>query len=257
MSISSSHQDSTSTIVYASSAASVHSLQNGVSDTRLPGRDSLRELAQKRMVTFEHLRKTYQGQGLYFGTLKLTKEDLVLNYDNFKMRKRSLHYFTLGYSLASLLEINNIQDFLKSVYALLLEYETWNNDTGKMTMKKIFRINRTEEVAMDVNTSSSDHLHLVFLDVRNIPFDVDYLQVFSALCDIISRFYGKLDTWHGEMETVLDMITKIDARFKKIIVQSQKELDALLRQLVRQEITLLDLSLSRGNGLEEWDVGSP
>ncbi|KAJ1992211.1 hypothetical protein H4R33_001094 [Dimargaris cristalligena] len=102
-----------------------------------------------------------------------------------------------------------------------------------------------------------------YLDVRHFPFDLDYIQTFDTLCEVICLVYNRLsDTINTLVESpaLQDMITKIDGKFKKIIHLVLKELDELARQLIQDEFFTLGFceatktSMAIGsNSVPIWD----
>ena len=92
------------------------------------------ELVQKRLTTFNYLKKAHEGKIHWFSTICLTKEDLASQYDNAKMKKRTQNFFILGVSLAPILDITTPQDYVKALNTLLQEFEYYSNEHSKAKM---------------------------------------------------------------------------------------------------------------------------
>ncbi|RUS32147.1 hypothetical protein BC938DRAFT_476168 [Jimgerdemannia flammicorona] len=92
------------------------------------------------------------------------------------------------------------------------------------------------------------------------PFELDYIQTFFTLCDILCEVYHKLlmNTNGGVCtQPFCELVLKIDGRFKKIISLITKELDALARNAIREELETIDPLASMKTGalnFEEWEL---
>ncbi|KAJ2401210.1 hypothetical protein GGF41_007773 [Coemansia sp. RSA 2531] len=126
---------------------------------------SIRELINKRIVTFRHLRnamalpldlsfegfagntngsvcgsaESVSGKGIkrraYFNTLLFDPEDLRGMFNSIRLRKRTRTYFMLGASLGPILAISNPSDYIKALGILINEYDTYMTESGSKTKK--------------------------------------------------------------------------------------------------------------------------
>ncbi|CAG8543457.1 9567_t:CDS:2, partial [Paraglomus brasilianum] len=200
------------------------------------------ELVQKRLTTFNYLKKAHEGKIHWFSTICLTKKDLASQYDNAKMKKRTHNFFILGVSLAPILDITNPQDYVKALNTLLQEFEYYSNEHSKAKMKMFFR---KSKVKQDDDTSFQESGEFTYLYVPNISFDLDYFQAFYTLCDMLVEVYNKLLTGTSDIwiQPFTDSVLKIDGKFKvwsKIISSITKELDGLARNLIKNELQSTD-----------------
>ncbi|KAI9805045.1 MAG: hypothetical protein M1826_004792 [Phylliscum demangeonii] len=89
----------------------------------------IQELSAKRISTLEYLRKAHDGRLYWFNTLYFDKQDLskMSSFDSKKLARRATNYFLLGLSIPSLSEISsqNPLDYLRSLYALLVEFDAY------------------------------------------------------------------------------------------------------------------------------------
>ncbi|KAI9228629.1 MAG: hypothetical protein DHS80DRAFT_23162 [Piptocephalis tieghemiana] len=240
-----------------------------------PSWERARVIIQKRVSTFQYLKRVHSGSSHYLNTFLLTPEDLSFVYDNTRLRRRAQQYYIFGLSLAALLDILNLDDYLRSLTSLVSEYETWTADTGGSSkMRNLFRKSKGEdsdgpgsggskESSGTFDPTKGDHGDFTFLETRTtIPFDLDFLQTFCTLCDISAEVYAKIlnnapSTSPHLSTNILETLSKIDHRFKKFIVYANKELDAFVRQGVKEELRLIDPLLSKptmssSGASEEW-----
>ncbi|KAJ1927225.1 hypothetical protein IWQ60_003114 [Tieghemiomyces parasiticus] len=101
------------------------------------------------------------------------------------------------------------------------------------------------------------------LEARNFPFDMDFLHTFDTLCEVICLVYNRLSdmvSLVSQNQGLQDTLTKIDARFKKIIQTMLKELDELAKQTIQDEFAALSLCntgkggvLLGANSVPIWD----
>ncbi|KAF9382441.1 hypothetical protein BGX21_001812 [Mortierella sp. AD011] len=79
---------------------------------------------------------------------------------------------------------------------------------------------------------------------------MDYTIVFGTLCEMISKAYKKFDTQKADIIVGSEVFHKIDVRLKKILNNATRELEALTREVLQEE--LLSIDPLAGFGLV-WD----
>ncbi|KAJ2463087.1 hypothetical protein GGI02_005315 [Coemansia sp. RSA 2322] len=229
---------------------------------------SIRELINKRIVTFRHLRNAMalpldlsadgfggaangsvyggtEGAGskgvkrrAYFNTLLFDPEDLRGMFNSIRLRKRTRTYFMLGASLGPILAISNPADYIKALGILINEYDTYMTDSGSKTKK-------ASELCSDMT-----------------PFDLDFLQVFDTFSQITVIMYTKMADSLLSIpitQAAFDSIAKIDSRFKKMLGVVTKELDELVKNAVTRELRLidpLDMASPENEINTDWETGS-
>lgn len=130
--VSTSHSVANGAPLQPSSTASVvtsgHGNPNSIYQT-------IQETSTKRMATIDYLRKVHEGNIFYFSTLHYTPSGLNSNIPSLqthKLARRATSYLLLGYSLPLLLDLNagSPLEYLKTLSALLQEFETYQNLSG-------------------------------------------------------------------------------------------------------------------------------
>ncbi|KAI9850139.1 MAG: hypothetical protein M1838_006026 [Thelocarpon superellum] len=89
----------------------------------------IHDTASKRISTLDYLRKAHEGRVYWFNTLLFTRPDLqrFSSTEPKKQSRRATNFLLLGLSLPTILDLSstNSLEYLKSLNALLLEYETY------------------------------------------------------------------------------------------------------------------------------------
>jgi hypothetical protein len=89
----------------------------------------IHDVSSKRISTLDYLRKAHDGRVYWFNTLLFNKSDLAKMpfFEPRKLARRATNYLLLGLSLPSILDLNsaNPQDYLRALYALLVEFESY------------------------------------------------------------------------------------------------------------------------------------
>ncbi|KAJ1999297.1 hypothetical protein H4R26_005122 [Coemansia thaxteri] len=193
---------------------------------------SIRELINKRIVTFRHLRNAMalpldlsadgfggaangsvyggtEGAGskgvkrrAYFNTLLFDPEDLRGMFNSIRLRKRTRTYFMLGASLGPILAISNPADYIKALGILINEYDTYMTDSGSKTKKaselcsdmtrNFFRKSKGTDEHSSIMQASYESGIFSYLDTHTPPFDLDFLQVFDTFSQITVIMYTKM-----------------------------------------------------------------
>ncbi|CAH7667625.1 hypothetical protein BY996DRAFT_449130 [Phakopsora pachyrhizi] len=163
--------------------------------------ESLINLAQKRITTFVYLKKVHEGKVHWFNTILLTRSDLEKWLDHSRMVRRTTRFSVLGMSLSSMLDIMTLQDFLRGLISLLNEYESIPEDHFKPKMvnlsKGIFKQSsktqrKSTGTTSDYSISLQDSNDQSLLYSPNIPFELDYFEVWITLCDLLVEVYQKI-----------------------------------------------------------------
>lgn len=254
--------------------------------------ENLRFLLQKRAQTFEYLRRSHEGKVHWFNTVLFQRSELDAAFDNGKMAKRTVRFAILGMSMSVLLEITAAHDFLRGLLSLLQEFDTIDDENLRARTKNLFKAGKgkrpsgTSDYALNVQDSGD----LSYFFSPNIPFDLDYFQVFYTLCDILGEIYSKILSFLGPpsgtastqasfpgftqssnpalnlnpaSQTIqpdrrsgvglspmlVEVVLKIDSKLKKIIALVTKELDALARTAIKNELSYIgDICLGASDG---------
>ncbi|EFP79093.2 uncharacterized protein PGTG_05414 [Puccinia graminis f. sp. tritici CRL 75-36-700-3] len=164
--------------------------------------ESLLTLAHKRITTLVYLKKVHQGKVHWFNTILLSRPELEKWFDHHRMITRTTKFAILGMSLSSLLDINNLQDFLKAMINLLHEFESIPNDNFKPKITSLSRgiFKQSSKSARksaggagtDYSITLQDSGDPSFIYTPNIPFDLDYFEVWITLSDMLVEVYQKM-----------------------------------------------------------------
>ncbi|CAO3576547.1 unnamed protein product [Absidia cylindrospora] len=106
-------------------------------------------------------------------------------------------------------------------------------------MKNIFRKTKNKDESSYLD-STSEYVHLV---VPHVAYELDYFEIFFTLCDVLTEIYHKfLTDMEGSQSTqsYFELALKSDGKLKKIFSMITKELDALARNAIKDELKLID-----------------
>ena len=192
--------------------------------------DGVHALARKRWTTFDHLARVYTGAGTtpYLGSVCVSLEELHLAHDPVKLRKRSVHVYTLGKSVCAMLDIPSEDDFIMALSTLLSEYEQWVNAS------------KSSRLMFMASQKRPDEQQFTYLRVQHVPFDLDYVQVLTTFLQGMTRVYLRIQGWTQCDASLLDSVGKVDSKLKKWIWIAVKDLDVVVKQIVRDDMSHLD-----------------
>ncbi|KAG0365812.1 MAG: hypothetical protein J3R72DRAFT_196084 [Linnemannia gamsii] len=211
---------------------------------------SQHDLVVKRSATWRYLQRVHQGGMVLYNTAVLTEGDLRKGYpyNDEKMQRKTMQYFMLGSSLATILEIPNQADCLKALHVVVQEFDYFIASDSKTKMMLKFRA--TGRKALLEGKSFEETGEYSQLDVRPLPFQLDYIITFASLCDMIAQVYEKL-SGHENIWNLhtLDLFQRVDSRFKKILTTVSKELEGMARDVILDELNGMD---PLGGTTEDW-----
>ncbi|OAV91352.1 hypothetical protein PTTG_28005 [Puccinia triticina 1-1 BBBD Race 1] len=184
----------------ASSAANSGASTTTTTTTTTNTVESLLALAHKRITTLVYLKKVHEGKVHWFNTILLSRPELEKWFEHQRMVTRTTKFAILGMSLSSLLDINNLQDFLKAMINLLHEFECIPNDNFKPKISSLSRgifkqsakSARKSAGGTDYSITLQDSGDPSFIYTPNIPFDLDYFEVWITLSDMLVEVYQKM-----------------------------------------------------------------
>ncbi|KAF2086128.1 hypothetical protein K490DRAFT_5292, partial [Saccharata proteae CBS 121410] len=243
---------------------------------------SIHDMASKRISTLDYLRKAHDGRVYWFNTALFTRADLAKmpSFNPRALSRRATNYLLLGFSLPAVLDLNaqNATEFLRTLNALLLEFETYQSihpPDGSASSLSRGRVagmfKRATHAATGITTSArsgrrgssattelgfpdpadavsttslpgssgvpttgsgehADHLlpgeEYALLLTPALPFDPDFFQTFSTLCDVLIDVYTRIMTLVsgpevcGAGSSVSELFAKADARVRKLLIQN-------------------------------------
>ncbi|KAK3819712.1 MAG: hypothetical protein J3Q66DRAFT_335283 [Benniella sp.] len=202
------------------------------------------ELLLKRVTSWEYLGWVHHGKMAYFNTILLTEADLRKFYTPELVQKRTHQFFLLGTAIGNALEIPHTADFARTLNAIVHEYEHFLSADSKLKMQNLFRTGR-KALAFE---ETDEYTHF---EVRTVPFEMDYTVVFATLCEIVALAYKKFDTHQANIITNSEVFYKIDVRLKKILNNATRELEAMAREAMQEELNSIDPISSI---MMDWDL---
>ncbi|ORY99609.1 hypothetical protein BCR41DRAFT_401739 [Lobosporangium transversale] len=213
--------------------------------------DSIPSLVSKRSATWRYMQRVHQGGMVLYNTAMLSEMDLRRGYADEKNHRRALQYFLLGTSLATVLEIPNVGDCLRALQVVIQEYEYF---TASESRSKMMFLKATGRKVLSDVKSFEETGEYSLLEVRQLPFSLDYVITFASLCDMIAQVYEKLGTEDRPWTlTNAEIFQKIDNRFKKILTVVSKELETMAKEIMVGELNAMD-PLGTSTNDHDWDL---
>ncbi|KAG0210210.1 hypothetical protein BGX28_009515 [Mortierella sp. GBA30] len=207
-------------------------------------------LITKRIATWNYLMRVFRGGMVLYNTALLSEHEMRQIWPDDKMHRRSLQFFSLGTSLATILEIPSTADYMKALNSVTQEYESFAG-TESRTKSIFFKAGRSQEEAGEYS----------FLEVKSLPFNLDYTITAATLCDMISEVYEKLKAQQLQEQiwtiSTIESFHKVDTRFKKILATVLKEIETVARDVMVQELNWIDPLASTTTSYSqdyEWDL---
>ncbi|KAF9196854.1 hypothetical protein BGZ50_005928 [Haplosporangium sp. Z 11] len=156
-----------------------------------------------------------------------------------KLQRRALQYFLLGTSLATILEIPNFTDCLKALHGVVQEYDHFAASESRSKMM-FLKASSRKALMLDPKSFEETGEYSLF-EVRHLPFNLDYIITFTSLCDMIAQVYEKIGSEDRFWTlTSTEVFQKIDNRFKKILTVASKELETMAREIMVDELNVID-----------------
>ncbi|KAG1748894.1 uncharacterized protein EDB91DRAFT_1111282 [Suillus paluster] len=155
----------------------------------------LRDLVQKRIITLTYMRNVHEGRSHWFHTIMMSKNELDKVFNNLAMRKRTYRFAILAMSLSNLLDIPQVQDFLRGLMNTMNEYDQAKEEPDKPKIR-LFRSKVAKRQAAggfaEYTVPYTDGSETSYLVSPHIPFPLDYHQTLLSLLDVISEVYNKI-----------------------------------------------------------------
>ncbi|KAF9933242.1 hypothetical protein BGZ67_004372 [Mortierella alpina] len=212
--------------------------------------DWMPSLISKRITTWTYLMRVFRGGMVLYNTALLSEHEMRQIWSDDKMHRRSLQFFSLGTSLATILDIPSTADYMKALNSVTQEYEYFAGAESR-AKSIFFKTGRSQDEAGEYS----------FLEVKSLPFNLDYTITTATLCDMISEVYEKIKVQQQQEQiwtlASMESFQKIDTRFKKILAIVLKEIESVARDVMVQELNWLDPLASSSTSYSqdyEWDL---
>ncbi|KAJ3114803.1 hypothetical protein HK098_007165 [Nowakowskiella sp. JEL0407] len=224
------------------------SINSNVPESLERSYESLLELSNKRIALLHYLKSCHEGNAFFLNGVAISLEDLAQNYENDKMKKRTLSLFSLGLSIGNILLISNPNDFVKAYTQLMFEYETRRDSKSGAgeKMKQIFSRRPSKDSTQSISAGTT------YYEISQISIELDYLQTVTALIDVMVASYEKfaedaqsLDSGNSSSQQYVDHVIRVDIRLKKIILSMLKEIEeiakAKLKEVLHEDLSIFDV----------------
>ncbi|KAG2124518.1 hypothetical protein BD769DRAFT_1467442 [Suillus cothurnatus] len=156
----------------------------------------LRDLVQKRIITLTYMRNVHEGRSHWFHTIMMSRTELDKAFNNLAMRKRTYRFAILAMSLSNLLDIPQVQDFLRGLMNTMNEYDQAKEEPDRQPKIRLFRSKVAKRQAgggfAEYTVPYTDGSETSYLVSPHIPFPLDYHQTLLSLLDVISEVYNKI-----------------------------------------------------------------
>ncbi|KAG2114815.1 uncharacterized protein F5147DRAFT_433129 [Suillus discolor] len=156
----------------------------------------LRDLVQKRIITLTYMRNVHEGRSHWFHTIMMSRTELDKAFNNLVMRKRTYRFAILAMSLSNLLDIPQVQDFLRGLMNTMNEYDQAREEPDRQPKIRLFRSKVAKRQAgggfAEYTVPYADGSETSYLVSPHIPFPLDYHQTLLSLLDVISEVYNKI-----------------------------------------------------------------
>lgn len=223
----------------------------------------------------------HESRVYWFNTLAFQRKDLskLPYFDEQKIIRRASNYLVLGLSLPAALEPYSRRplDYMRAFNNLMSEFETYQtlhppegsgaSAFAKVRMPQMFR-RATSGPGTKRRASGADSLtsplegvdfamgglsgtenellpgeQYNLLLTPSLPFDLDYFETFSTLCDVMIDCYTKVGSFMSSSEAesnaavVTDLFHKADSKIRKILVQGvMKDFEEACKTGIRAEM---------------------
>ncbi|EFC41823.1 hypothetical protein NAEGRDRAFT_58715 [Naegleria gruberi] len=207
-------------------------------------------IVQKRVENLEYIRKFHEGQVFWMNTVKVSPSEIEKAYQSQTLQKRLEQWFTLGMSMAPLIQIDNGYEFVRACSQLLEEFEYHFSNMAVQGMKilKAFTNNFVDDDTPPVITSqktikpsihkSNGSVVYEFLQTPNIPCTLDYCQIIFSLCDLLIFVYRKFLDEANIGSSLHEYIVKLDGKIKNnFIGLISRDISALAIQIVKTKLS--------------------
>ncbi|KAG0299217.1 hypothetical protein BGZ98_010249 [Dissophora globulifera] len=213
-------------------------------------------LLEKRIVSWKYLTRVFQGGMVLYNTAMVSAQDMRHIWADEISQRRSIQFFLLGTSLATILEIPNSVDYIRALSQVLQEYD--NYIAAEARSKSIFfkPAPRKVGIVADIKAfeETGEYSHL---EVKDIPFNLDFVVTAATLSDMITLVYEKMLRLlqHDEVWSLISIETfqKVDLRFKKMLTRAYKDIESVARDVMLEELKAVDpLALLLHD--YDWDI---
>mmetsp|Transcript_3961 Transcript_3961/g.6197 ORF Transcript_3961/g.6197 Transcript_3961/m.6197 type:complete len:259 (+) Transcript_3961:63-839(+) len=224
---------------------------------KLQRKQRLETLIEKRKNNFLYLKRVHNGGCFWLNSVLTEHRDLNLHIFEKVQPMRAVMYYYLGLSISKLLDLQPGPVIIRAFAQLLEEWEYMFASVPMQGMKYVMA--RTSHYAYPQfmpAEGDQDQIRSTIFKFNNdvvfeyllyphVPFELDYLEVFHSLCDMLYSLYEKL--WHEDSFSnvaVYETVVRLDARVKHFVINLvAKEFTETAISTVKDEVDDLRASL--------------
>ncbi|OAJ44973.1 hypothetical protein BDEG_28148 [Batrachochytrium dendrobatidis JEL423] len=156
------------------------------------------------------------------------------------MKKRSGQLFQLGLGIGKLLRIADSAEFGKAFDALLSEFDVAIGDSPSKQKNSLFsRLNKTFGDQQLNNDGLSAY---GLLEIVQLPFELDFIETYITLCEILVLSYSKLLPARGSdcPDSHFECVHRLDLKIKKHIIHSViREINGAAKLILEEQFHAL------------------
>jgi hypothetical protein len=177
---------------------------------KLQRKQRLETMIEKRKNNFQYLKTVHDGGTFWLNTVMIDKNKLFsLVSDTTRVPPiRSVMYYYLGLSLSKLLDLPPGPITVRALSQLLEEWEYYFASNTMQSMKYVMARTSSypypqympndgdiDQIRSGVYKFNNDIVY-EHLQCPHVPFNLDYVQVFYSLCEMLYELYDKF--WHED-----------------------------------------------------------
>jgi len=207
----------------------------------------IKSLIVKRIETLDYLHQIHEHEKTvqWVNLVLLNKEDIIKAIGENTVQKRAKFWFLLGVNLASLVQIQNVPTYVRSLLQMMEELEHYMGTIGSTHLNPLQGYKAGVSVHLDKEYESfKPKLHKIgstvayeFLTVFNIPCELDYFRIIITLCEVLKLVYQKFRDDSSSSKYIYEAIIKFDSRVKtEFFASLEKESHKLAKKVVQEQI---------------------
>eukprot|EP00300_Choanocystis_sp_HF-7_P036771 c52687_g1_i1.p1 GENE.c52687_g1_i1~~c52687_g1_i1.p1 ORF type:complete len:261 (+),score=62.18 c52687_g1_i1:120-902(+) len=207
-------------------------------------------IVNKRHSNFEYLKKIHEGGAFWLNCVKIAQEDILTFYGNPATQARAEKFFILGTSVAPLLHLQNGIQYIRALAQLIEEYDY---NYASTTMKSVMKIKSRadgdyvddEDAPIRPSMIKKDNVIIYqYLQTPHVPCELDYFEVLSSLCDVLTLVYRKFVDPSSANPSIYDVIVRIDQRIKHHVISSTSmDISRVATKIAQEDSRLIDDTL--------------
>lgn len=224
---------------------------------RLERMARLEDIVEKRKDSFAYLKGMHAGDSYWLNCVLLRRQTDLAIYATELPRQRILRLFYLGMSLARLAQGGGGAGLVKSILQLLEEWEYHFAGSATQSVRSMLAKGvdtpypsstisqepakpQEEPVVPKLFKFANDVVYEHLLTPQ-VPFSLDYFQVFFSLSDIICLVYNKFmdDECYGNLY-IFDALMKVDAKIKQhVLNETADDFAGMSANIIKAELAQL------------------